>query len=319
MPILGSLPPTFGLPGPPSFHAGHGAPVALPTFVLVLDYGIRILLIGLAAWWGSRWVSQPVRRMVTSSRTLGEDVSRGLQPAPLDEQAGAAEVREAARVFNQMARRLAQEFRARGLLMASISHDLRTPLTRMRIRLENLQPTTLAQRCVDDIREMNGLIDGAISVFSAEDPSTEPLQATDVFALVQSLVDDLDETGQTVPLHGHSLVAMARPVALRRAVSNLIGNALRYGGSAEVTVLSLGGARILVEDRGPGIPDELLDQVMQPFQRVDPSRNRDTGGTGLGLHIARSLLQSQGAELGLSNRPEGGLRVEIRLRPAPAK
>jgi signal transduction histidine kinase len=319
MPTLGSLPPTPGLPGPPSLQAGHGTPTALPMVVLVLDYGIRILLIGLAAWWGSRWVSQPVRRMVRSARTLGEDVSRGLQPAPLDEQAGAAEVREAARVFNQMAKRLAQEFRARGLLMASISHDLRTPLTRMRIRLENLQPTAQAQRCVDDIREMNGLIDGAISVFSAEDPSAEPMQATDVFALVQSLVDDLEETGQSVPLHGHSLVAMARPVALRRAVSNLIGNALRYGGSAEVTVLSLGGARILVEDRGPGIPEELLEQVMQPFQRVDPSRNRDTGGTGLGLHIARSLLQSQGAELGLSNRPEGGLRVEIRLRAAPAK
>lgn len=314
LPTLGSLPPTPGLPG----TAANAAP-QLPTRVLLADYGIRVLLIALAAWWGARWVSQPVRRMVDTARTLGDGVARGQAPEPLDEHQGAAEVREAAQVFNQMAERLAQEFRGRGLLMASISHDLRTPLTRMRIRLENLQPAPLAQRCVADIREMNELIDGAISVFRAEDASDEALQATDVFALVQSLTDDLEETGQPVRLHGHSLVAMAKPVALRRAVSNLIGNALRYGHSVEVTVIALDGVRILVEDQGPGIPDDQLERVMQPFQRLDPSRSRDTGGAGLGLHITRSLLAAQGGTLTLANRATGGLRAEVRLSPPASR
>jgi protein-histidine pros-kinase len=315
LPTLGSLPPTPGLPGPLAAQPG----MALPLQVLVLDYAIRIALIALFAWWGARWLVRPVRRMVAAARSLGDGVSRGQPPEPLDETQGTAEVREASAVFNQMAQRLAQEFRGRGLLMASISHDLRTPLTRMRIRLESLLPAPLAQRCIEDIREMNGLIDGAIGVFRAEDPHDEPLQATDVFALVQSLTDDLVETGHRVTLDGHHLVALCKPEPLRRAVSNLIGNALRYSGAAEVTVLALGGARILVEDRGPGIPEAHLQRVMEPFQRMDPSRTRDTGGTGLGLHIARSLLESQGATLHLRNRDGGGLRVEIRLPAAPGR
>ena len=290
-----------------------------PLPELALEYGIRILLIALAALWGARWVAEPVRRMVAAAQTLGDGVALGQVPDALDEAHGTSEVREAARVFNRMAQRLAQQFRARGLLMASISHDLRTPLTRMRMRLENLSPPALAQRCIADIREMNELIDGAINVFRADDPADEPLQATDLLALVQALTDDLAEAGQTVQLEGHSLVALAKPAALRRAVGNLIGNALRYGGSAEVTVLALGGARILVEDRGPGIPADQLQQVLEPFHRVEASRSRDTGGSGLGLHIARSLLASQGATLELAPRPGGGLRAEIRFPSAPSR
>ena len=312
MPTLGSLPPTPGLPGA---LPGHPEPV-LPMPVLVIDYGIRILLIGAAAAWGARWVARPVKRMVEAAQDLSEGVARGEAPPALDERLGPAEVREASQVFNQMAGRLAAAFRGRGLMMAAISHDLRTPLTRMRmrIRLESLLPDPKAQASVEDIREMNGLIDGAISVFRSEDAADEPAQATDVLALVQSLTDDLAEAGQTVGLQGHSLVAMVKPVALRRAVGNLVGNALRHGGSADVTVLSMGGPRILVEDRGRGIPEDQLQRVMEPFYRVDPSRSRSTGGSGLGLHIARTLLQGQGATLQLSNRPGGGLRAEIRLQ-----
>jgi signal transduction histidine kinase len=315
LPPLGSLPPT---PGLPSSIPGPGGP-GLPPLALLVDYGIRILLIGAAAAWGARWLARPVKQMVQAARTLSDGVARGEAPPPLDERQGAAEVRDASRVFNQMSGQLAEAFRSRGLLMAAISHDLRTPLTRMRIRLESLLPDPRAQRCVEDIREMNGLVDSAISVFRAEDGADEALQATDVLALVQSLADDLAETGQPVALQGHSLVALVRPVALGRAVGNLIGNALRHGGSAEVTVLSLGGPRILIDDRGPGIPDAQLQRVLEPFYRLDPSRNRETGGSGLGLHIARSLLHGQGATLSLSNRPTGGLRVEIRLQAAPAR
>lgn len=315
MPTLGSLPPTPGLPGPRPGNPSR----PLPTPALVIDYGIRILLIGMAAAWGARWVARPVQRMVSAAHALSDGVARGEAPQALDERSGPAEVREASMVFNQMAGRLAEAFRGRGLLMAAISHDLRTPLTRMRIRLEGLLPEPRAQQCVEDIREMNGLVDSAISVFRAEDPSDEPAQATDVLALVQSLTDDLAETGPVVPLHGHSVVALVKPAALRRALDNLIGNALRHAGSAEVTVMSIGGPRIRVEDRGSGIPEDQLQRVLEPFYRLDPSRSRDTGGSGLGLHIARTLLQGQGATLQLSNRPGGGLRAEIRLQAAPPR
>jgi len=326
LPVLGSLPPTPGLPGTqPRLGDLDGPSPMLGGVALWLDYGLRLALMAVAAWWGARWLSVPVRRMVEAARDVGDDILLGRMPAPLDEQFGTVEVREAAQVFNQMSERLAREFRGRGLLMASISHDLRTPLTRMRIRLETLQPAAQAQRCVDDIREMNTLIDGAIDVFRAEDPGAEPLQPTDVFALVQSLVDDLQETGQPVglsgPADGRPPVAQARPAALRRALDNLVGNALRYAGAAEVAVLADaadGRVLIRIDDRGPGIPPAQLPRVTEPFYRLDPSRSRASGGAGLGLHIARSLLQAQGASLALSNREGGGLRAEIRLQPVAA-
>jgi len=332
LPPLGTLPPTPGLPGPaatprpdappaggavvPGAEGGIALPMpppALPPSALLVDYGIRALLIALAAWWGARWVSRPVRRMVSAAGSLEAGVVRGEVTEPLDESAGTAEVREAARVYNQMAARLAAEFRSRALLIASISHDLRTPLTRMRMRLESLLPAAAARRCVDDIREMNELIDGAITVFRNDPADDEPLQPTDVYALVQSLTDDLAEQGQPVSLQGQSAVVAVKPAALKRAVSNLIGNALRYGGSAELTVITIDGVRIFVDDRGPGIPGGHLADVFRAFHRLDPSRSRETGGAGLGLHIARELLHRQGATLTLANRAGGGLRAEIRL------
>lgn len=287
----------------------------LPTAVLLLDYGVRLLFIVLAAWWGARWLAAPVKRMVDAARTLDNDVARGQPPAPLDEAHGTAEVREAARVFNQMAERLARAFRGRGLLMAAISHDLRTPLTRMRLRLEGQRPAPLAERCIADIAEMNELIDGAIGVFRAEGTNDETLQATDVFALVQSLADDHEEQGRPVVVHGQRLVVPARPQALRRALGNLIANAWRYAGNAEVTVLAGDKPCVRIEDRGPGIPEEELALVLEPFHRVERSRSRHTGGTGLGLHIAHSLLLSQGATLTLANRPGGGLSAEVNWPP----
>ena len=322
MPALGSLPPTPGVPthGPtrPAPGAGPSAgppsPV-LPMGALLLDYGIRAVLIGVAAWFGARWLSAPVRRLVSASQALTHSLSHN-QPVPqLDERQGTVEVREATRVFNTMAGRLGHEFRGRGLLMASISHDLRTPLTRMRMRLEALAPGPAAVKCIDDIREMNELIDNAMQVFRGAE-TDEPQQPTDVFALVQSVADDLVEQGRDVQVSGCSVVAPVQPVALRRAVSNLVGNALRYAGSAQVTVVTLDGLRVLVDDHGPGIPADQLQAVFEPFVRLETSRSRETGGSGLGLHIARDLLQRQGATLTLSNRPGGGLRAEIRLATA---
>jgi signal transduction histidine kinase len=290
-----------------------GGPPGLPTPLLLLDYGVRLLIIGAAAWLGARWLSQPMRRLVQASRTLGAALGRGPDLPRLDESRGTVEVREAAHVFNRMAHELREQFQSRELLMAALSHDLRTPLTRMRMRLEAHTDEPVAQRCIADIRDMDQLIEAALEIFrNAHAP--EPAQPTDLHALVQSLVDDLVEQGQAATLAGAPVVVPAQPVATRRIVTNLLGNALRYGTRADVTVRVDGPwACVVIEDDGPGIPEEQLDAVFRPFYRVDSSRSRETGGMGLGLYIVRDLTQRQGGRLSLRNRPQGGLRAEIRL------
>jgi signal transduction histidine kinase len=329
LPVLPSLPPTPGLSGPaaggPGPRPADGPPPPpaaqrrpdsggpeLPAADLLLDYGIRLLLIGVAAWWGARWLAVPMRRLVGASRDLAQALAQGHPVPRLDERRGTQEVREAAHVFNDMARQLDEQFRARALLVAAISHDLRTPLTRMRMRLESSADPEAA-RSIADIREMDALLESALDVFRAA-TSPEAPQLTDVHALVQSLTDDLQELGQPVQLQGEPVLARVQPRALRRVVDNLLGNALRYGGSAEVSVSRTPThVRIEIDDRGPGIPPAQLEAVFQPFFRVESSRSRATGGTGLGLYIARDLVQRQGGTLTLANRPEGGLRASVAL------
>ena len=311
-PTFPSLPPT---PGIPQVNAGPmpGGQQALPSLLLVLDYGVRVLFIGLAAWIGARWLAAPVGRLVAASRALAGSLGTDAELPRLQERGATIEVQEAAHVFNEMADQLHGQFRSRGLLMASVSHDLRTPLTRMRIRLESLHDQPGVQRCIEDIREMDALIDTALQVFR-DSAADEPQQPTDVFALVQSLTDDLLEQGAAVTLRGASVVVPARAVALRRVVANLLGNALRYGNHADVQVSADGSAALLlIDDGGPGIPEAEIERVFEPFYRVEASRSRTSGGTGLGLYIARDLLLRQGGSLRLINRREGGLRAEVRL------
>lgn len=315
--------------GPPRRHGrgepdGPGGPVmggplplspalspSLPWRTGLLDYGVRLLVIALAAWWGSRWLALPVRRLVGAAQRLTPALAQGRPALRLAEDEGTREVREAAAVFNRMAAELSGQFEERGLMIAAISHDLRTPLTRMRLRLETGEVEAgVRERCVDDIREMNRLVESVIEVFRPADAA--PAQRVDLAALAQSAVDDLAETGATASFAGPAAVVAADPVALRRVVDNLVGNALRYAGNARVSVeLSAGVTRLVVEDDGPGIPEAELERVRQPFRRVEGSRNRATGGTGLGLYIAQQLVRRQGAVLALSNRPEGGLRAEV--------
>jgi signal transduction histidine kinase len=302
--------------GPPPRARGRvptfpSLPPELPWHAGLIDYGVRLLLIGLAAWWGSRWLATPVRRLVSAAQQLTPALAQG-RPAPvLDEAAGTREVRDAAAVFNRMAAELSGQFEERGLMMAAISHDLRTPLTRMRLRLETGEvEARVRERCIDDLREMNRLVESVIEVFRPE--AAAPTQRVDLAALAQSAVDDLAETGADVRFDGPSAIVNADPLALRRVLDNLVGNALRYAGSARVRVdLGAGVTRLVVEDDGPGIPEAELARVLQPFRRVEVSRNRETGGTGLGLYIAQQLVRRQGAVLALSNRREGGLRAEV--------
>ena len=316
----GPGPHAFGGPGGPGpGPGGPGRPRGgLPTEALILDYAVRLIVIALAAWYGSRWLAVPMRRLVGASSRLGAALSShsDAELPLIDENRGTVEVREAARVFNSMARQLREQFQSRGLMMAAISHDLRTPLTRLRMRLEDMDANPQAQeRCVQDVREMNQLIDTVLSVFRGIDSdAADPLQQTDIDALVQSLADDLVEQQQPVDYQGESARALARPAALRRVISNLVTNALRYGQRARIRVTRLPReVRIVIDDDGPGIPNAHLESVFQPFFRVEGSRSRHHGGTGLGLYIARDLVQRQGGRLTLSNRPEGGLRAEVRL------
>ena len=316
----------FGDLGPPQHRGPQMAPPAarqapMPTFpslppnlpwnASLVDYGVRLLIIAMAAWWGSRWLAAPVRRLVSAAQQLTPALAQG-RPAPsLDEEHGTREVQEAAVVFNRMAAELSGQFEERGLMIAAISHDLRTPLTRMRLRLETGEvEAKVRDRCVDDLREMNRLVESVIEVFRPADMA-QP-QRVDLSALAQSAVDDLAETGLAVSFDGPPAVVRADPVAMRRVVDNLVGNALRYAGHARVSVqLTAGVTRLVVDDDGPGIPEAELARVHQPFRRVESSRNRETGGTGLGLYIAQQLVRRQGAALALSNRPEGGLRAEV--------
>jgi signal transduction histidine kinase len=326
-------PPLWPPPGPGGFGAGpvlvlrepmpapgpadHRFANGPPWTVIALDLAIRALLIALAAWLGSRWLAKPVARLVVASHRLGDALAQG-KPAPqVDETRGTREVREAAQVFNQMARQLKGQFDARGLMISAISHDLRTPLTRMRMRLETGDAApTLRERCVADIREMDGLIDSVLELFRSQHADA-PRQRTDVAALVQSVVDDLAEQGAPVSgdlaQAGHAVVP-ADPLVLKRVLGNLIGNGLRYGQRVRVAVRSETDAlHIVIDDDGPGIPADQLEAVFEPFMRVESSRNRASGGVGLGLFIARELMRHQGGEVHIANRSEGGLRAEVRL------
>ena len=324
-------PPPFpnqgGMGGPPSMpgngptapdgpRAGSQGP-GLPASAAILDYGIRLLIIGLAAWLGARWLSAPMRRLQAASRKLGQSLAINEAPPEIDERAGTVEVRETAHVFNEMSRQLSDQVHSRALLVAAISHDLRTPLTRIRMRLEASEDDPLTARSIADIHEMDDLIESALEVFRGTGGHVEESQVTDVNALVQALVDDLADLGQPVTVRGEAAAALIQTAGLRRVVSNLVNNALRYGKRADVAVRTQGDdVHIVIEDEGPGIPAAQLDAVMKPFYRLDTSRNRLTGGSGLGLYIARDLVARQGGVLTLANRPEGGLRATIALKKA---
>jgi signal transduction histidine kinase len=307
-------------PGSPRVHdlngpAGPGARGGMSAGALWLDYALRFAAIGVAAWFGARWLSAPMRRLAGAAEGLGDALGQGRPLVELDERRGTLEVRQTAQVFNAMAQRLHAQFDAQTLLMAAISHDLRTPLARLRMRLETMeaqaQPQTL--RCVADVHEMDTLIGSVLETLRVSHSRAER-ERVDLGALVQSLVDDLAEAGLPVRSAGEpaGAVVLAQPAALKRVLDNLIGNALRYGGSARVTVgVKTGEVDVSIDDNGPGIAPEQLDAVFQPFFRIESSRNRDTGGAGLGLYIARDLAQREGGRLTLANRVEGGLRARL--------
>lgn len=312
MPTFPSLPPgnPFVEPDPQA----HPDRPALPRRALWLDYGLRMLVIAFGAALGARWLAAPMRRLSRASTTLTDRLAQGKPLALLDERTGTREVREAAAVFNRMAGRLREQFDARGLHMAAVSHDLRTPLTRLRMRLEQSPDVAMSYAAIADIREMDELIHSTLAVLR-EQRDDSAARTVDLAALLQAVVDDLVELGYdaSIPHPLPPLRISARPAALRRVIGNLASNALRYGRRVRITLLhgEAGLAEVLIDDDGPGIPPAQLARAFQPWVRLKDGGPAGSGH-GLGLAIARDLAERDGGQLTLRNRFEGGLRAELR-------
>jgi signal transduction histidine kinase len=335
LPRMMNLSPADGLP--PPGQAPNARPHAGPVDALAppmapgaddddpeqfgpsaaIDYGVRLLVFGAAAWLGAWWVVRPLRRLNEAAERLDQAVGQGKPLQPIDDASGPQELRETARVFNDMARRLGTQFEERSMMMAAVSHDLRTPLTRLRLRLERMDDVALREAQGADVAQIDQMVSQVLEALRQE-RTHEPMVRLDLGALVQATVDDLQEAGGDIQLQpfAHAEV-MAEPQALRRVLDNLMGNALRHGLRARVQ-LKLRGEQVLViiDDQGPGIPQEHLDRVFKPFHRVDAARQQATGGVGLGLFIARQLAMRHGGQIELSNRSEGGLRAVLLLAVA---
>jgi signal transduction histidine kinase len=205
----------------------------------------------------------------------------------------------------------------RSRLLAALSHDLRTPLTLLRLRLEGLDGGEERERLLATVGGMEEMV-GTTLDFARQTTLSAPRRPTDLAALLASIVDDMADAGRAVTLiPAPPVVCAVQATALRRAVTNLIDNAIKFGGSAEVSLgQAAGQIRIAVRDHGPGIPEAALGRVFEPFYRVEESRSAETGGSGLGLSIAQSIVQAHGGEVRLANQPGGGLLAEITL-PGP--
>ncbi|HXP97343.1 MAG TPA: ATP-binding protein [Telmatospirillum sp.] len=251
-----------------------------------------------------RRATKPLALLAAAAQRLGRDVTT--PPVPI---AGPREVRAAAAAFNEMQTRLRRFIEDRTQMIAAISHDLRTPITRLKLRAEFVDDDEQRIKMLSDLDEMEAMIASTLA-FARDDAAREVRQPLDLALLLEALCGEFDARFQ-----GPSCVFITAGVSgLKRAFANLLENARKYGGGGEVTLTSEGGqVSVLIEDNGPGIPDIEMERVFAPFYRVESSRNRDTGGTGLGLAVARSAIRAHGGDIILANRPERGLRVTVIL------
>ena len=267
--------------------------------------GLLFAVTAIFSIWAVRLAVQPVRMLAGAADRL----SRNIEEPPLAE-AGAIEIRSATRSFNRMQDRLRRHVNSRALAFASMSHDLRTPLTRMRLRLESLGDHAKA-KIGEDLDEIEALTTTVLDVTRGL-AADEPLAAVDMEALAAKLASEFEAMGRPLTVRGRARPIDARSLALRRALVNVVDNAFKYGRDV---VLELedgpNSVRLNVLDRGPGIPAAELEKVLYPFYRVEVSRNRETGGAGLGLAIAKDIVEGHGGRLEVANRPDGGLRVTL--------
>lgn len=290
-------------------------PFSPPPILAGFAYlSILCLAVMLVAWFAVRQTTRPLSRLASAADELGRD----LHAPPLPEK-GPVEVSRAARAFNAMQRAIQRHVAERTEILAAISHDLKTPLTRLRLRAENHAPAGQRECFVADIDSMRAMIQDGLDY--AESASLrEPRQLLNLVPLCEALAEDMRDTGHDCVLQDPAFEASvpAAPRALRRALQNLLDNAVRYGQRARIHLREDGDQVVIgIEDDGPGIPPDQLERVFDPFLRLESSRNRETGGSGLGLSIARNLLRAHGGDVCLRNLDGGGLLAEVRLPRAP--
>jgi len=272
---------------------------------------IALFLVSIAAlaYAVARMSTRPLKLLAQAAKDLGHDINH-----PPLELSGASEIRQASAAFNAMQARIRQYIFQRTQMLAAITHDLQTPLTRLRLRLEKVADQELRERLVGDLSAMQAMVREGLDLARSMD-TTETMQALDVDALLETVCADASDAGQQVVLDGRVTMAlMGRPMDLRRCLVNLIDNAVKYGQQAQVTVERLAGAAcIRIRDAGPGIALGEQARVFEPFYRVESSRSRESGGTGLGLTIARNIAEQHGGRIALANHPDGGLEVTLVL------
>lgn len=290
-------------------------PAAIMPLAEWLPYVLvaQLALLVLCSWFAVRQAIRPLVDLAKAADALDPN-----KKTPRLAETGPSEVAYAATAFNAMRDRIAQYLEERVQILAAISHDLQTPITRMRLRAEIAEESVQKEKLIQDLAEIERLVKEGVAYARSAHGDTEKPSRIDVGSFVESLAYDYQDTGKDVMVaETISGAITTRPHALRRILTNFIDNALKFGGAAEIHVIKEAGGTIVIKvlDRGPGIPEDQLDAVMQPFFRLEQSRNRGTGGTGLGLAIAQQLALAIGGSLKLRNRDGGGLSAEISIHP----
>lgn len=284
-------------------------PVLTPGNIpLYLGAAAAIILLSL---WTIRQLTQPYAAFERAVKAIGDDLNR----PPLPE-TGSREVRAAVRAINLMQGKVRDYVSEREHLAAALAHDLRTPVTRLRLRLELLKRKSETAALVADLAEIEAIIQSVVD-FASHEYHKEPDERIDLVSLVEAVCDEFPDVCMDQRAGPSRVVCTGRPIALRRCLTNLIDNAVKYGKRAKVSVVqATGGAGVVIEDEGEGIPANEIEGVFQPFKRLERSRNRGTGGIGLGLAIARGIARAHQGDIIMTQRPEGGMKVLLSLPSA---
>ncbi|MBF0261418.1 MAG: HAMP domain-containing protein [Magnetococcales bacterium] len=270
---------------------------------------LLFVMVGLLSLAAIRLATRPLMLLADAAHALGQDLNHA--PLPLT---GPREVKHAASAFNAMQERLKRNVNERTHLLAAVSHDLKTPLTRMQLRVERLEESPLREDLLRNLTDMERMTSSALE-YARGMEGMEPVARVDITALLEGIGETFAELGFLVEIHVTELPPFpVMPKSLKRCLVNLVDNAVHYGQKARIRADLLGDRlRISIADQGPGIPEADWERVFEPFTRLENSRNRATGGTGLGLPIARNIVRAHGGELSLRNRPDGGLEVILTI------
>ena len=291
-----------------TFRVAQGRRGPLLPRNLVINLLMLTIATAIVVYVVARSITRPLSELARAAEAVGRNVNE-----PALEERGAQELREAARAFNTMQERMHRYVDSRTRVLAAMSHDLKTPLTRMRLRLETLGDAEAQERFDRDLDEMESMVRGALALLKnlSDEEAAVPVDANALLATVQS---EFAEVGASVAIRGRARAPfIGKPQALKRCLTNLISNAVHFGAQATIVVEDGAALVLRVQDEGPGLPTEELERVFEPFYRVESSRNRDTGGTGLGLSIARDIAQAHGGSLVLRNLPRRGLEAVLTL------